>query len=1458
MLCGDEEESNTMRRRQITSLLLSAVLTMSALAMPFTQLPVYAAEAADDSVESAETSSNSGTNVSEAESVQAEEANKAEEMLPDADDKAEVEAQPEDIQSDVSAETSGTADEMANDTAKGVMANDTAEDEKVAEDAENESAGESAEGGDAAEAEESAMDPENKDASEAVESEEATAGETSAEIADTSIFTGVVSVMTEGQEVIPESIDGASSDDLFAEFVEKSFNGEPIRTPSLKKSKTRTVGSKLTGVDRVIYDTIAACLPQIAAGERASTVFEIPIEELGLSQTAWTAAELGVDSIWTLDENGNVALDENGYASISDEAANAAAAKADYNLKAILRALIADHPYHLYWYEKTQSTRSTGFSMSAGYDNAAGEYVLSLEGSLSFSFPVADEYAAGQYTVDTAIGKSVQTSVANANAIVSKYSSSSDYDKLLGYKNEICDLVSYNDEAAGGGVSFGNPWQMIWVFDEDPSTNVVCEGYSKAFKYLCDQTDFNLDINCITATGTMDGGTGEGAHMWNIVNMRDGQNYLVDVTNCDEGTIGASDELFMAGYYSGTVDSQYVFRCDHGQTSSDIIYVYNDETHSNYDIGSLTIADHKYSKDNADPCDAGHTWGTEYTVDQAATCLEEGSESIHCTVCGEIDESTVRAIPKADHAYGDWTVVKKATCTEAGSREKVCANCGDKITEETPATGHAYGDWIVVKEATEDEEGLERRTCSNDASHVEERTIPRLAHVHDLTKTEAKAATCTEDGNAEYWTCSKCGKIYSDAEGMTEISLEATVIHALGHTWGTEYTVDKEATCTEEGSESIHCSVCGESDPTTARAIPKTEHAYSAWTVVKEATCTEAGSREKVCANCGDKITEETPATGHAYSAWTVVKEATCTEAGSREKVCTNCGDKITEEIPATGHAYGDWTVVKEPTCTEVGSREKVCANCGDKITEEIPATGHAWSKWVVVKEATENEEGLERRTCSNDTSHVEERAIPKLSHVHDLTKTDAKAATCTEAGNIEYWTCTKCGRVYSDAEGVNEVNSEETVIHALGHSWSTEYTVDKEATCTAEGIESIHCTVCGESDPSTARAIPKAEHAYGDWTVAKKATCTESGSREKVCANCGDKITEEIPATGHAYGDWTVVKEATCTEAGSREKVCANCGDKIAEVIPATGHQWNEEYTADQEATCTAEGIESIHCSVCGESDPTTARAIPKAEHAYGDWTVVKKATCTETGSREKVCANCGDKIEEEIPAAHQWNENYTVDVAPTYTEEGVESIHCSVCGEIKAGSERAIAKLKKIPNTITAKNITRTYSTKAQYFGLGVKVKYGTPTYKSSTKSVSVSKAGRVTVKAKFIGRATITITSPKSTKYTAATKKITITVNPTKTTLSSVTSPSKGKMTVKWKKNAVGTGYLFQYSTSSKFTKPKTVTIKKNTILSKTIGSLVRGKKYYVRIRTYKTVGGVKFYSGWSAVKAVTVKK
>ena len=207
--------------------------------------------------------------------------------------------------------------------------------------------------------------------------------------------------------------------------------------------------------------------------------------------------------------------------------------------------------------------------------------------------------------------------------------------------------------------------------------------------------------------------------------------------------------------------------------------------------------------------------------------------------------------------------------------------------------------------------------------------------------------------------------------------------------------------------------------------------------------------------------------------------------------------------------------------------------------------------------------------------------------------------------------------------------------------------------------------------------------------------------------------------------------------------------------------------------------------------------------------------------------------------------------------TNAGKASVYIKGIGKY-SGTETKTFTIKKLANTITAKNFAKTYSTKAQVIGLGVKIKNGTPTYKSNNKSVTVSKAGKVTVKAKFIGKATITITAPEKTNYSKQIKKITITVNPTKTALASVTSPSAGKMTVKWKKNAVGAGYLFQYSTSSKFASPKTVWITNNTTLTKTIGSLVKGKKYYVRIRTYKTVGKTKFYSAWSAAKAVTVKK
>ena len=126
------------------------------------------------------------------------------------------------------------------------------------------------------------------------------------------------------------------------------------------------------------------------------------------------------------------------------------------------------------------------------------------------------------------------------------------FQRLKAYKEAICSAVSYNHDAVNNNESYGDPWQLIYVFDGDSATDVVCEGYSKAFAYLCDHTAFQSSlINCWCVSGFVTFSSGaSGDHMWNMVTMPDGRNYLVDVTNCDEGDEG-NDDYFLLYAVSG-------------------------------------------------------------------------------------------------------------------------------------------------------------------------------------------------------------------------------------------------------------------------------------------------------------------------------------------------------------------------------------------------------------------------------------------------------------------------------------------------------------------------------------------------------------------------------------------------------------------------------------------------------------------------------------------------------------------------------------------------------------------------------------------------------------------------------------------------------------------------------------------------------------------------------------------
>ena len=376
-----------------------------------------------------------------------------------------------------------------------------------------------------------------------------------------------------------EAEETESSGALFSAYVLRRFYG-PDAVPASAGDPAR---NHLNRPERKLYDLLRPKLAAVAENGGA-TRFSFSLEELGV-KARWTEAELRQAGL---------------SAPSSQEELSAAVRQLLQNefpadSQAIRNALLADLPYELYWFDKTIPAKS-GFSGS--YVPQGGN--LDLSGlRFAFDFPAAGDYRAaageegGLYTVASDVA-AVKTAVANAQSIVVKYQGQNDYTKLLGYKTEICELAGYNRAAAGA--AYGDPWQLVWVFDGDDSTGVVCEGYAKAFQYLCDLTEFDGEVDCYTVSGLMEGGTGAGPHMWNIVRFGGvgGRSYLVDVTNSDEGSVGADGGLFLAGaeVYDQTEPAGYLVSLSGG---AEIKYWYSNDPLLGPDGKPLYAFDHNES-----------------------------------------------------------------------------------------------------------------------------------------------------------------------------------------------------------------------------------------------------------------------------------------------------------------------------------------------------------------------------------------------------------------------------------------------------------------------------------------------------------------------------------------------------------------------------------------------------------------------------------------------------------------------------------------------------------------------------------------------------------------------------------------------------------------------------------------------------------------------------------------------
>ena len=410
---------------------------------------------------------------------------------------------------------------------------------------------------------------------------------------ETAAADDTVALVASAPEETVTNLDLPDSDDLFAQYAQRVFYGADSAAPLGNYGETVLTSS----FDLAVYAKLKEAVAQVAAGERTDTVFTFTLAELGIKEPqTWTAADMGLETIFYTDENGDLVWAEGAAEAINHMLGYG-------GMGAILDVLRVDCPYELYWYDKTATggAGSLGPSVSV---NALDCITVTPAAKIEMRLCVAADYAPGGVTggceTDPARTGAAKTAAENARQVVEKYAALGDYDKLLAYKDEICALVDYNHDAADNTATlYGDPWQLIYVFDGDPTTKVVCEGYSKAFQYLFDQSDFQNELYCYTVTGTTlcEAGNSQGAHMWNICTMDDGLNYLVDVTNSDAGTVGRQGQLFLVGA-RGSADTQY------NVSDVEMRYAYDRETLNLYGEDILTLAADDYDPTTVVPTPA--------------------------------------------------------------------------------------------------------------------------------------------------------------------------------------------------------------------------------------------------------------------------------------------------------------------------------------------------------------------------------------------------------------------------------------------------------------------------------------------------------------------------------------------------------------------------------------------------------------------------------------------------------------------------------------------------------------------------------------------------------------------------------------------------------------------------------------------------------------------------------------
>ncbi|MBQ9449090.1 MAG: InlB B-repeat-containing protein, partial [Acholeplasmatales bacterium] len=547
-----------------------------------------------------------------------------------------------------------------------------------------------------------------------------------------------------------------------------------------------------------------------------------------------------------------------------------------------------------------------------------------------------------------------------------------------------------------------------------------------------------------------------------------------------------------------------------------------------------------------------------------------------------------------------------------------------------------------------------------DLDHNEITNIAISKLGHDLKHVEAKAATCTEAGNLEYWHCERCGKNYTSQDATTQIT--TIVVPALGHEYELKTVWNDDGTCLYElECEHDHSHKVIEGLNGTITHTDDTATCTSAGSVTYTLTLTYDGKTYT------DTHTVQTGALEHDWK-WVIDKEATATEDGVKHEVCSRCGETRNEGTVIPHAHTHELQIVQgqSATETEAGFKAYYSCSCG-KFFEDAEAQ-------VEIAD-------LAAWKAQGGRGYVAPTGA--APHQHSLTLVAKVDATETTAGHEAYYVCSSCGKAYTAENDESTLIEDLTAWLAEGgagyiapvpHQHDLALVLMLPATETTAGYKAYYTCSCGKyfEDAQGEVEIPdlaawKAEGGRGyiaptgvaphqhELTLVqgKEATTTEAGYKAYYECACGKFFEDEEGAV-----------EITDLDAWKSE---GGAGYLPVVVVPHTHEYTKVEAKA---ASCTEDGnIEYYTCNVegCGKlftksgeeyTEVTTDDVvIPATGHPYGEWSVATLPSANATGLATRECATCHHVDELTLPVVNEENYNAVIKTPATCGAKGVHT---------------------------------------------------------------------------------------------------------------------------------------------------------------------------------------------------------